>query len=68
MSKCIVVKGGWSWKGVVRNAGDVIEGVTDEWITNRIADGGLVEAIAEVEHAVVVAPERAVAHRKGKNK
>lgn len=44
--KCIVVKGGWSWKGQILNVGDVIDGVSAEWIQNRVNDNGLVEPIA----------------------
>jgi hypothetical protein len=64
--KCRVVKGGWSWKGVERNTGDILDAPSDEWINNRIADGGLVERIADepapnvstpIETAAIQAPE-----------
>lgn len=47
MPKARVLKSGWIWKGVTQHAGDVIDAPSVEWIANRVADGGLVEAIAE---------------------
>lgn len=47
MPQCRVVKGGWSWKGDVTVAGQIIAAPSQEWIDNRIADGGLVERIAD---------------------
>lgn len=52
MAKCRVVKGGWSWHGVMQEVGAVIE-ATPEWIQNRINDDGLVEW---VEGEPVIAP------------
>lgn len=62
MPKARVVKGGWFWKGEPMEVGAEIVAPSAEWIANRVADGGLVEAIAEpqeIESAVVVPAETA---------
>lgn len=63
MPKARVLKGGWTWKGVSMQVGAVIDAPSEQWIANRVADGGLVEAIApavqEIEAAVVKADETA---------
>jgi hypothetical protein len=66
-----VVIGGWSWKGVTTAPGDVLDAPSEQWIDNRIADGGLVERIAApiaeepaIETATALAaPETAVIPR-----
>lgn len=61
MPRCVVVKGGWLWKGHKQNVGDIIDGVSAEWIQNRVNDGGLVAPLADVpppiETAAVSPPE-----------
>jgi hypothetical protein len=47
MPKCRVVKGGWSWLGVTRRVGDILDAPSTEWVANRMADGGLVELIPD---------------------
>lgn len=75
MPKARVLKGGWSWKGVAMQVGDVIDAPSAEWIRNRMADGGLVEVLAEdvpevapaeIETAVVSPPEVSAFLRKSK--
>lgn len=56
MPKARVIKGGWSWLGEVRNAGDVLDAPSAEWIQNRVNDGGLVEPIDEAFETADVAP------------
>lgn len=46
MPKCKVVKGGWSWLGAERRAGDILDAPSEQWVSNRAQDG-LVEPIAE---------------------
>jgi hypothetical protein len=53
MPKARVVKSGWSWLGEPMVVGQIIDAPSPQWIANRIADNGLVEAIDDVD---VVAP------------
>lgn len=75
MPKARILKGGWSWKGETMVVGQIIVAPSAEWIANRVADGGLVEAIADepaiepapvIEAAVVEPSETATIARKRK--
>lgn len=80
MPQCRVVKGGWYWKGEQMVAGQILDAPSAQWIANRVADGGLVEAIAEptvvaapaapasVEAAAVAPAETATVSRPAKRK
>lgn len=57
MPKARILKGGWSWKGDTMVVGEIINAPSVEWIANRVADGGLVEAVAEpAAEAAAIAP------------
>ena len=47
MPKCRVAKGGWSWQGETMTVGAVLEAPSEQWIDNRINDGGLVERVED---------------------
>ncbi|MEQ1573628.1 MAG: hypothetical protein ABL993_05220 [Vicinamibacterales bacterium] len=75
MPKCRVAKGGWSWQGEAMVVGAVILAPSEQWIDNRINDGGLVERIdatpaADVIEQAVREPEAesAVAPRQRRTK
>lgn len=66
MPKFRVLKGGWYWMGELMVEGSVHRAPSAEWIQNRMADGGLVEPIAEepaIEAAVVAPAETAALPR-----
>lgn len=66
MPKFRVLKGGWSWMNEPMEVGAVHVAPSAEWIQNRMADGGLVEPIAEepaIEAAVVAPAETAALPR-----
>lgn len=59
MPKARVLKGGWTWKGDAMVVGQIINAPSEEWIANRVADGGLVEPVAEPEAAAIAPAETA---------
>lgn len=66
MPNARVLKGGWTWKGESMVVGQIIDAPSAEWIANRVADGGLVEALPDEDarpliESATVAPEETAA-------
>jgi hypothetical protein len=57
--KARVLIGGWSWKGDAMTPGLIIDAPSAAWIANRVADGGLVEAVEETVDAPAAIPPAA---------